>query len=252
MNIDRLNQNEGSPRRGPTRLTGAVALALASVAMAGPAHAQRAPDPVTNDSAPPSGQFETPDGSLRFVLDRSGPMALIQFEGDPEVYVLRPDPTMGAGGQQFFRTGDGSIVVRVTRWGEITLFVRNDRMGAAASFAESAPPLRPQPVPAPAFQQEWRQTERAVVQRVGRAVALEAPAQMGAGDGAVILDAAERAVDGLAAAPQTPIRRVRIQVGQAPAAAVQGDMLIIVVVPSLGYAGRPSSEQIRAALAARR
>jgi Domain of unknown function (DUF4908) len=234
------------------RLTGALALALAGAVVSPPAHAQRAPDPVLNEAVPASGQFETPDGALRFVFDRSGPAALIQFEGDPEVYVLRPDPTMGAGGQQFFRTQDGSIIVRVTRWGEITLFVRNDRMGAAASFAESAPPLRPEPVAPPTFRQEWRQTERAVVRRVGREVAIEAPAQVGATEGAVILDAAERAADGLAAAPQTPIRRIRIQVGDAPAAAVQGDMLIIVVAPHLGYAGRPSSEQIRAALAGRR
>ncbi len=233
-------------------MTGALALALAGAAVAAPAMAQRAPGVMMNNEAPASGQFETPDGALRFVFDRSGPAALIQFEGDPEVYVLRPDPTMGAGGQQFFRTVDGSIVVRVTRWGEITLFVRNDRMGAAASFAESAPPLRPEPVAPPAFPQEWRQAERAVIRRVGRDVAMEAPAQVGAGEGALILDAAERAADGLVGAPQSPIRRIRIQVGDAPAAGVQGDMLIIVVAPHLGYAGRPSSDQIRVALAGRR
>lgn len=220
----------------------AAMVAGASIAAAAPSYAQAG-----TTQAAPSGEFETPDGQLRFVLDRSGPAALIRFEGDPEVYVLRPDP-MGAGGQQIFRTPDGSVQLRVTRWGEITVFVRNDRMGAAASFADQAPPLRPAAIPAPTFRTELAETQQLVVQRVGRMVAFDAPAQVTASDTGVILDAARRAVDGLAAAPQAPIRRVTIRTGAAPEVVVQGDALIITVASHLGYAGRPSSQQIQDAI----
>ena len=243
MNDDQLDR-KGSRVAG---FGGALVMALAGLG-AGPALAQQRPQAALSAQPAPSGQFATPDGALRFVLDRSGPAALIQFEGDPEVYVLRPDPGMGAGGQQVFRTADGSIQLRVTRWGELTVFVRNDRMGAAASFNQQAPPLRPAPVAAPTFRAELQQTERAVVRRVGRQVALEAPSQVSAADNGIILDAAERAADGMAAAPQAPVRRVVLQTGPAPAAEVIGDALVITVAPQLGYAGRPSSDQIRAAL----
>jgi hypothetical protein len=79
-------------------------------------------------------------------------------------------------------------------------------------------------------------------------VAFDAPAQVTASDTGVILDAARRAVDGLAAAPQAPIRRVTIRTGAAPEVVVQGDALIITVASHLGYAGRPSSQQIQDAI----
>lgn len=61
----------------------------------------------------------------------------------------------------------------------------------------------------------------------------------------VVLDAAERAAEGLAAAPMTNVRRVVITFGNAPAVAQRGDILFIQVAPQLGYAGRPSSNTIR-------
>jgi len=245
MNTDHRERDHRD--RARWRRIAGLAFAVAGVSLAAPtpAYAQGgAAQPA------PSGAFETPDGQLRFVLDRSGPAALIRFEGDPEVYVLRPDP-IGAGGQQIYRTADGSVQLRVTRWGEITVFVRNDRMGAAASFADQAPPLRPASIPAPRFRTELAETQEMVVQRVGRSVSFDAPPQVAASDTGLILDAARRAVDGIAAAPQAPIRRVTIRTGPAPDVAVESDALIITVAPHLGYAGRPSSQQIQAAIQGR-
>ncbi len=242
MNTDHRDRDHRGVRSWRMAAGLAAAVAGVSLAAAAPAYAQ-----VGSAQAAPSGEFETPDGQLRFVLDRSGPVALMRFEGDPEVYVLRPD-AMGAGGQQIFRTADGSVQLRVTRWGEITVFVRNDRMGAAASFADQAPPLRPAAIPAPAFRTEMAATQQLAIQQVGRSVAFDAPAQVAASDTGVILDAARRAVAGIVAAPQAPIRRVTIRTGTAPDVVVQGDALIITVAPHLGYAGRPSSQQIQAAI----
>jgi hypothetical protein len=61
----------------------------------------------------------------------------------------------------------------------------------------------------------------------------------------VVVDAAERAAEGLAAAPMTNVRRVVITLGPSPAVAMRGDQLFIQVAPQYGYAGRPSSNTIR-------
>jgi hypothetical protein len=60
-----------------------------------------------------------------------------------------------------------------------------------------------------------------------------------------VVDAAERAAEGLAAAPMTNVRRVVISLGAAPAVVQRGDTLFVQVAPQLGYAGRPSSSAIR-------
>jgi hypothetical protein len=60
-----------------------------------------------------------------------------------------------------------------------------------------------------------------------------------------VVDAAERAAEGLAAAPMTSVRRVIISLGAQPAVALRGDTLFIQVAPQYGYAGRPSSMTIR-------
>lgn len=240
------------------RVGGAVVMALATLG-AGSAAAQPAqpqgfiPQSRPNDAnAQSTGRFRTPDGQLTFTLDRTGPIALMQFEGDPEVRVLRPDPAMAAGGAQFYRTADGAVVLRITPWGELTVFMRNDRMGTAVSFSEAAGPLRPAPASPPVYRSRLEQTQQSLIRRVGRNVDVQAPQQVEGQVGGLILDAAERAADGMAAASQQPIRRLILQIGPQPAVAAQGDTLVIVVAPHLGYSGRPSSEAIRAAIENRR
>ncbi|HVK81172.1 MAG TPA: DUF4908 domain-containing protein, partial [Verrucomicrobiae bacterium] len=74
-------------------------------------------------------RYSTPDGAVRFVLDRSGGRAaLVRFEGDPEVHVLRP--AMAAGGGEIYRTDDGDVMLRVTPHGGITVYTRTMRPGA--------------------------------------------------------------------------------------------------------------------------
>jgi hypothetical protein len=88
-------------------------------------------------------RYATPDGAVRFVLDRSGGRAaLVQFEGDPEVHVLRP--TMGAGGDEIFQTENGDVRLRVTSHGGIIVYTRAMRTGAAASEEGRVAPLTPE------------------------------------------------------------------------------------------------------------
>jgi len=80
-------------------------------------------------------RYATPDGAVRFVLDRSGGRAaLVRFEGDPEVHVLRP--TMGAGGDEIYQTEDGAVRLRVTPHGGHCAFLERPEQGYDGYWAE--------------------------------------------------------------------------------------------------------------------
>ncbi len=189
-------------------------------------------------------RYATPDGAVRFVFDRSGGRAaLVRFEGDPEVHVLRP--VMAAGGGEIYRTENGDVMLRVTPQGSITVYTRSLRTGAPVAEVAQVAPLTPEAVAFAQMQQRFRQLQAQARRRVGQSVTFAVPAQMSAQAAGVVVDAAERAAEGLAAAPMTTVRRVTITIGPAPRAAVRGDQLFIQVAPQMGYAGRPSSNTIR-------
>jgi Domain of unknown function (DUF4908) len=189
-------------------------------------------------------RYATPDGAVRFVLDRSlGPVALVRFEGDPEVHVLRP--VMAARGDEIYRTESGDIILRVTANGGITVYTRSHRTGSPASEEAQVAPLAPNAVALAEMRQRFRQLQVLAARQVGQTVTFEAPEQFASRDSGVVLDAAERAAQGLAAAPMTTVRRVVILIGPTPRVAMRGDTLFIQVAPQMGYAGRPSSTTIR-------
>lgn len=189
-------------------------------------------------------RYSTPDGAVRFVFDRSGGrVALVRFEGDPEVHVLRP--VMAAGGGEIYRTESGDVALRVTPNGGITVYTRAMSTGAPASEEASVAPLAPAAIAAAEMQARFRQLQDRARRSVGQQVTFTPPAQVSAPAAGVVVDAAERAAEGLAAAPMTSVRRVIITLGPVPAVAQRGDTLFIQVAPQLGYAGRPSSNTIR-------
>ncbi len=189
-------------------------------------------------------RYSTPDGAVRFVLDRSGGRAaLVRFENDPEVHVLRP--VLAAGGGEIYRTEDGSIMLRVTPHGGITVYTRALRTGAPASEEAQVAPLTPEAVAFAEMQARFRALQAQARRRVGQTVVFAVPAQMTAPVAGVVLDAAERAAEGLAAAPMTNVRRVTITIGAEPRVVLAGDQLFIQVAPQMGFAGRPSSTAIR-------
>lgn len=189
-------------------------------------------------------RYATPDGAVRFVFDRSlGRVALIRFENDPEVHVLRP--VMAARGVEIYRTEDGAVELRVAANGAITVYTHALRTGAPASEVARVAPLAPEAVAFAEMPERFRQLEARARRNVGQTVTFVMPGRMPAAVAGVVIDAAERAAQGLAAAPMTNVRQVIISLGPVPAVARRGERLFIQVAPHLGYAGRPSSNTIR-------
>lgn len=232
--------------RGAAAVAAALALASPGVALAQQRQAPPSSPPVQGlyQASAGASRYATPDGGVRFVFDRSvGRVALVRFEGDPEVHVLRP--AMAAGGGEIYRTEDGSVMLRVTSHGGIIVYTRANRTGAAASEEARVAPLTPQAVAIADMQQRFRAIQAQARRRVGQTVTFTVPSRMDAPAAGVVVDAAERAAEGLAAAPMTNVRRIIISIGSAPRVAVRGDQLFIQVAPQMGYAGRPSSNTIR-------
>lgn len=236
------------------RSAAAIAAALSLSAVPGLAQAQQqqrqspptpAPAPLFSVSVGAT-RYSTPDGAVRFVFDRSvGRVALVRFEGDPEVHVLRP--IMAAGGGEIYRTEDGSVMLRVTPQGGVTVYTRALRTGAPASEVSAVAPLTPEALAFADMQNRFRELQAELRSRrsVGRTVTFTVPARMSAATAGVVVDAAERVAEGLSAAPLTNVRQVIIRVGPSPAAVLNGDTLLVQVVPEMGYAGRPSSITVR-------
>lgn len=231
--------------RGAAAFAAALTLAGPGLAQAQPQTAAPAP-PVQGLYSASSGatRYSTPDGAVRFVFDRSGGRAaLVRFEGDPEVHVLRP--VMAAGGGEIYRTEDGGVMLRVTPNGGVTVYTRAQRTGAPASEEARVEALAPAAIAFAEMQERFRQLQARARRGMGQSVTFAVPAQMSAPAAGVVVDAAERAAEGLSAAPMTSVRRVVIIFGPSPAVVQRGDQLIIQVAPQMGYAGRPSSNTIR-------
>lgn len=244
-----MSQSHGQSLSGRGAAVFAAALALAGSPSLAQAQQQRpapAPPPVQGLYASSSGatRYATPDGAVRFVFDRSGGRAaLVRFEGDPEVHVLRP--VMAAGGGEIYRTEDGGLMLRVTPHGSITVYTRTLRTGAPVSEEARVASLTPEAVAFADMQQRFRALQAQARRRVGQQVLFTVPARLSAPAAGVVLDAAERAAEGLASAPMTSVRQVIITIGPTPRALVRGNQLFIQVAPQYGYAGRPSSNAIR-------
>src|SRR5262245_34670927 len=247
-----MSQSNGPSLCGRGAAALAAALALSAPAAA---HAQQQ-QPQASPPMPPmppvqglyraagATRYSTPDGAVRFVLDRSGGRAaLVRFEGDPEVHVLRP--TMAAGGGEIYRTENGDVMLRVTSHGGIIVYTRTQRGGSPASEEAQVAPLTPEAIAFAEMQARFRQLQARARRSVGQTVTFTVPAQMSGPAAGLVVDAAERAAEGLSAAPMTNVRRVIISFGPQPAVAQRGDTLLIQVAPQLGYAGRPSSNTIR-------
>jgi hypothetical protein len=189
-------------------------------------------------------RYSTPDGAVRFVFDRSGSRAaLVRFEGDPEVHVLRP--VAAAGGDEIYRTENGDIALRLSRTGSFTVYTRNNRLGAPAAEEGQVAPLAPEEIARAVFEARLRELQMRAARSVGSPVVFEAPVPTNGYNAGIMLDAAERAAQGLADAPLTIVRRVVITVGATPGAELRGESLTIRVAPEMGFAGRPSSNTVR-------
>jgi hypothetical protein len=239
-----MSQSTGPSLSGCAAI--AAALTLAGAAGAANAQEQQGGAPVQGlyNASSGASRYATPDGAVRFVFDRSGGRAaMVRFEGDPEVHILRP--TMAAGGGEIYRTEDGDVMLRVTPHGGVIVYTRNLQTGAPATDEGRVGRLTPEAVAFAEMQQRFRVLQARARRSIGQTVTFSVPAEMTAPAAGVVVDAAERAAEGLAAAPMTNVRRVVITIGRTPAVALRGNQLFIQVAPQYGYDGRPSSMTVR-------
>jgi Domain of unknown function (DUF4908) len=241
----------------------AFVLALLAISVGPDAHAQTdVPMPSggafdslftdTNAAAPQAVSFSSDASNLRFVLDRSQPrIVLLRFDSDPEIWALTSH--WGPRGDEFLRNDVGDVMVRITSLGGVTIYGPLGNNGGPASRTGKARTLS-----APSRSEGTLQltVERALgwFRTFGhRTIRVEAAGGLAP---PLVYEALQRAAQGMSRAPRgffgQPRRRVklvRVERGNGRTSATwEGGILTIGVVPGAGYAGRPSSAAVLAAL----
>ena len=226
----------------------AVSVAMAWCAPAGAQSSLRDHLTARAGSAPPVAKYVAGD-EREFVLDRSGPSALLKFEGDDEVWALRPSP--GPRGDVIYRDDTGRPVVRATRLGGLTVFTNDRPGGLPAALAGQASRIRPAAMSAVQLVRHLARQSVRASRALGRRIDFDA-LDVGPGEEVVYASAASVTADALAQAAQQQrarrtldrVRRVELATGRRADADVAGDTVRITVAPELGLAGRPSSRRI--------
>ncbi len=207
-------------------------------------------------AAPPVARYVAETGSS-FVIDRSSDrILLLKFENSPEVWVL--DPHAAPRGDTIYKNDLGEPVLRATRLGGMTLFTDKQPGGAAAAMTGESSPLRLAMI-GPA---ELIHRIRVAAARAGRAAQRQIDIEFAAdSDSApLIADAAlvlSDAVIRIAARADGRkllgnFGKIRIEAGKKPSVKISDHRVLeIHVTPSMGLAGRPSSERIAYATGAR-
>jgi len=234
-----------------------LATAFALLCAVAPSHAQGSlrdflfPDKPAESPArappPPVARYVTESGE-GFILDRSSGKPLLKFESSYEVWVLQPE--VGPRGDINYKNDLGQLILRATKVGGFTLFTRKRPGGAAAEVAGAVQPLRLKPVSPLALYQMLRLASGCTSKGAGRTIGFEADASPASS--ALIADASLVASEAIVRLSGTPngqsqlgrIGKVVIVEGARPAVVIKNNVLLIVVAPDQGLAGRPSSERI--------
>ncbi len=189
-----------------------------------------------------------------FVLDRSGELAKLKFDGSEEILVLRWQPA--AGGDRLLVRDDGEVVLRISGLGGITLFTAQNPRGIPVAPNAAAPPLIPSPPSIALVRDIAGRIMMQLRAETGQEIVFEANWNAVAPDpGArgILFDAIRNAGTALFEVSRTGpgrtgittyLRRVRFVQSRFPAASMQGDMLIVQFSVEQGLAGRPSSHAI--------
>ena len=211
--------------------------------------------------APPVARYTSVEGQS-FIFDRltSAPDALLKFDGDPEVWVLHPSPAPR--GDTIYRDDAGDAVLRITRLGGVTLLSptdpADDPAGVPVAMLGEADNLTPGPPaipPGALFQREIQASDRST-RAAGHLITFEAPF-VTPSSSALYVNAFTVTADAIvrlsrrkdARAFLVKLDKVLFQTGDKPDVRVDGQTLIVVLAPTKGIAGRPSSDRmIKAAL----
>lgn len=231
-------------------LMGVATLSLAVPAAAGPGDKLRdslfknRPGEIEH---PPVACFVAEDGRI-ITLDRTQPAPLLKFEDSPEVWALLPSPAPR--GDVIYKNDLGEPMLRATRLGGFTLFSDKRPGGEAVSRAAGCGPLRLLFLSPQALGERMLQASVRSGRAARRPVVFEAEATpRSAGliaDSAVLVTLAFLRLsnrDG-GRAILSKVGKVQFAEGKKPSAAYSNGVLRIVVAPSQGLAGRPSSEKV--------
>ena len=186
-----------------------------------------------------------------FVLDRSQGRALLKFDNSPEVWALQPHPAPR--GDVIYKNDLGEPVLRATRLGGVTLFTEQRPGGSAAALEGGGSPLRLQPLGPQALLERLAQASARASHAARRLIPFDADATPASS--ALIADAAVVASEAVVRMTHRPdsrtlltrFKQVKLAEGRKPAVELAHGSLTITVTPTLGLAGRPSSERIVAA-----
>ncbi|HKP78069.1 MAG TPA: DUF4908 domain-containing protein, partial [Phenylobacterium sp.] len=173
---------------------------------------------------------------------------LLKFENSGEVWVLQPQPAPR--GDVIYKNELGEPVLRATRLGGVTLFTEDRPAGQAAALQGSGAPIRLMVLGPQALFERLAQASFRASRAIHHGVLFDAEATPGSSaliaDAAVVTSVAiirlSQRKDGRLLLSQ--FNRVRFREGEKAQATLKGGVLNIVVAPSRGLAGRPSSDRI--------
>jgi hypothetical protein len=199
--------------------------------------------------APPIARYVSESGS-RFVVDRTGPDVLFKFDHSPEIWVLKQKPAPG--GDVIYVNDVGDPVLRASRFGGLTLYSQERPMGAPAALQGASPGFKPaQMSPQALFAKlQWASVQAS--EAAGRLIVFDADeitpgSEPLVADTAAVVAAAFQRLKRVQGGPRVlqRLRTVRIAEGRAPSVELRpSGVLDVVIAPSRGLAGRPSSGRV--------
>jgi hypothetical protein len=209
---------------------------------------------IGRSGAPLVARYEIDSGG-GFVLDRSSSHPLVKFEDDPEVWSLTV--SRGPRGDLIYWNDLRQPLLRITKFGGVTLYTAKRPEGSAASMAGPGAPLRLRPVGIEGLTRALFEASSRSTRAAQHLVAYEAPNADPTNDG-LIADTAtivSEAMMGLAARPggrslMMRISKVDLRAVAEEAVAVRDGVLMVYIAPAKGISGRPSSLKIQQALGA--
>jgi hypothetical protein len=203
-------------------------------------------------TAPPVARYVSEDGRV-FVLDRTQDRPLLRFEGSPEIWTLSSQPAPR--GDVIYKNDVGDPVLRATRLGGVTVFTDTRPEGAAAAPTGNAAPIRLTPMGPQALLERLAQGSARATRSARHTILFQAEATPASsaliGDTVIV---ASVAIGRISEQPGgrgrlAGLRRVFMEEGRRVAAQLKEGTLRITIVPSMGLAGRPSSERLERVVA---
>ena len=230
---------KNSPRMTAMALVALVIAALSVLTLMSPATAEAQ----SRRAMPPTGRYVS-DGGQAFIIDSSGMRPLLRFDQSAEIWVLRPTPAPR--GDIIYRNDNGDQILRVTADGDITLYTTRTPQGSPVSRSGTAQPLQtPNLGPVQLFNLMARRSNL-VSEAVGRLITIDLDGSQSEALCVEALIVTTDAVIRMARNPSTraTVNRLRkisiVEGGRASVTFSRGE-LRVVVDPSKGIVGRPSS-----------